>query len=103
MQLTGNVAVVRAAEFKSEDNGFDPLVGYKGEGQFFFYPYELIIVQTCLCLTPIQVCGMHPNLWRALKIPYPSVVKEYSQWYGKMKKHYTQRTTRTATKKWVVP
>ena len=40
----GCSSVVRALEFKSEDPGFDPLVGQGGS--------ESTLVQTCLCLTP---------------------------------------------------
>ena len=76
----GHSSVVRVLEFKSEDPGFDPLMG-QGQRQFFCpskstlakdeinVPIALssfrdksTLVQTCLCLTPLRVYGMHPNL-----------------------------------------
>ena len=47
--------MVRESELKSEDPGFDPLVG-QGEEQFLC-PAESPLVQTCLCLTPLCVYG----------------------------------------------
>ena len=41
----GRNSVVRASEFRSEDSGFDPLVG-QSEGQFFC-PSESTLVQMC--------------------------------------------------------
>ena len=78
--------MVCESEFKSDDPGFDPLVG-QGEGQFF-YPSESTLVQACLCLTPPSCGQPAPTFMRTLKILYPSVVKEYrphSQWYGHTK------------------
>ena len=43
----GRSSVVSALEFKSEDPGFDPLMG-QGEGQFFLYPPESSLPQTWL-------------------------------------------------------
>ena len=56
-------SLVTASELKSEDPGFDPLVG-QGDGQVvvFFCPSESTLEQTCLCLTPLHVYGMHPNV-----------------------------------------
>ena len=57
----GRGSVVRDLEFKSEDPGFDPLVG-QGKGQFLC-PSESTLAQTCLCLTPLHVYGTHPNVF----------------------------------------
>ena len=43
-----------------QDPGFDPLAE-QGEKQFFC-PSESTPVQTCLCLTPLHVFCVHPNL-----------------------------------------
>ena len=63
----GRNLLVRAPEFKSEDPGFDPLVGL-GERQFFC-PSESTVVQTSLCLTPLRVYGTHPHLCARYKDP----------------------------------
>ena len=65
----GRNSVVSALEFKSEDPGFDPLVGH-GDGQFFGHS------ESTLMQTPLRVYGTRPKLVRTLKIPYPSVVKQ---------------------------
>ena len=64
-------SAVSAWEFKSEDLGFDPLVG-QGEEQLFC-PSESTLAHTCLCLTPLRVYGTALKFVRTLKIPYPSV------------------------------
>ena len=56
----GRSSMVRVSEFKSKDPRFDPLVGQGGEE--FFCPPEATLLQICLCLTPLHVYGMHPNL-----------------------------------------
>ena len=78
---------LRASEVKSEDPGFDPLAAQGEHGEQFFYPSVSTLVQTCLRLTPLHVCGTHPNVCM-LKIPYPSVLLSYksmphSQWVWK--------------------
>ena len=51
--------MVSESKFKSEDRGFDPLVG-QGGGQFVC-PSESTLVQTCLCLTPLCAYGTQVN------------------------------------------
>ena len=97
----GSSSVVRESEFKSEYPGFDPLVK-QGEVQVFFYPSESILVQTCLCLTPIRVYARHaPKCVRTLNIPYPSVVTQQASepvvW------NHENTAYRKRTKCWVVP
>ena len=57
----GCSSVVRESDFRSEDPGFDPLAG-QGEGPFSC-PSESTLVQTCLCLIALPVCGTHPNVY----------------------------------------
>ena len=70
----GRSSVVSEPEFKSEDPGFDPLVGQR-KGQFLL-PLR---VNSCadLFVSDLPSCVRHAlKLLRTLKIPYPSVVKE---------------------------
>ena len=79
----GRGSVVRESEFKSEDPGFNPLVG-QGEVQFF-WPCESTVVQISLCLHDPPSCVRHaPKFVRTLKIPYPPVVKNVGLTTGGM-------------------
>ena len=72
--MWGRGSVARESEFKSEDPGFNPLVG-QGEEQFLCSS-ESALVKTCLCLIPLRVYSMHPHYFvRTLMITYPSVEK----------------------------
>ena len=62
----GRGSVVRASTFRSGHPGFDLQAG-QGNGQTFC-PSESTLVQTCLCLTPLQatdgygICNIRTNL-----------------------------------------
>ena len=74
-----NSSMVRESDFKSEDSGFDPLVG-QGDGQFFCFS-ESTLVQTCLCLTPLRVVPWyrpHPNS-NSVSVSV-TIVEAWCQW-----------------------
>ena len=61
-----NGSVVRESEFKSEDPGFDPLLGQGEENHFS--PSESTLVQTCLCLNPF-LCTARTQICAHVKDP----------------------------------
>ena len=74
--------VVTPSEFKSEDPGFDPLMG-QGDGQVLFLflsppplPSESTLVQTCLCQSPSFVCTRHPPKMCALVKDHGSICRK---------------------------
>ena len=71
-------SVVSASEYKSEDPGFDPLAE-RGEGPFFL-SFRINSCADWFAPEPSSSSRvLHaPKFVRVLKIPYPTVVKEYA-------------------------
>ena len=55
----GCSSMVTESEFKSEEPVFDPLMVQR---EAVFLTSESTLVQSILCLTPLRVHSMHPNL-----------------------------------------
>ena len=85
---------------ESRNSNLQTLAG-QGQGQVLCFS-ESTLVQSCLCLTRPPSCARHePKFVRTLKIPYPSVVKESSRWYGNTK-HSTHGKTLGSAVLWLL-